>query len=55
MVFTFFCLVVEEKIKLKVISCSFEITYFFENPCINPLQRLSCDDFDPKIHTGSRP
>ncbi len=33
--FTIFCFLVDEKIKLKVLACSFEITYYFENPSSN--------------------
>jgi hypothetical protein len=40
-VFTIFCLLVDEKIKLKALACSFEIILTnFENPLSNPLQRL---------------
>jgi hypothetical protein len=47
MVFTFFCFLVDEKIKLKVLPCSFVITYrtSFENPSRNPLQKAYSGDF----------
>jgi hypothetical protein len=41
--FTIFCYLVDEKIKLKVLACSFEITLILKkNPSSNPLQE------DPK-------
>jgi hypothetical protein len=41
----FFCFFVDEKIKLKVLACPFELTDF-ENPFSNPLRRPKSGDFD---------
>jgi hypothetical protein len=48
MVFTIVYFLVDEKIKLKVLACFFEIIYCtnFENPSSNPLQRPYSGDFD---------
>jgi hypothetical protein len=39
MVFNVFYFLVDEKIKLKILACSFETLMNFENPASNPLQR----------------
>ncbi len=45
-VFTIFCFLVDEKVKLKFLACYFEIVFFFGNPSSNPIQIPYCGNFE---------
>jgi hypothetical protein len=52
--FSFYNFLVDKKIKFKVLTCSFEIAYYFENPSGNPFKDPKAAISTLKILTGSR-
>jgi hypothetical protein len=50
----YFCCLVDEKIKFKVLACAFELPNNFENSSSSPVQRPQSGILTLKMLTGSR-